>query len=615
MCGIAGIVSTSPAPAGDLGERLGRMQCRLRHRGPDDAGVFIAPDGRAAFAHTRLSILDLSPAGHQPMSTPDGRYTITFNGEIFNFDALRQELEQAGVAFQSRTDTEVILRLYEREGGDCVRRLRGMFAFAIWDDREKTCFLARDPLGIKPLYYWRSAGNLMFGSELRALLASGWVDAHPGMVGLYGYLTTGTVPEPATMARDVQMLDAGSWMLWREGRVRTQRYWQVAFRPGRMDRAEAAAVTREALVDSVRHHFVSDVPVGIFLSGGLDSTSVLALSQAAGAGTVSTYSIAFEEPKWNEGPLARRIAEHFGARHHEFTITADLGRTWLEEFIESVDQPTIDGFNTFCVSKVAHQHGAKVVLSGLGGDELFAGYRSFVTLPSVIQWMRATTMAQPLYRAIGAWMESHGDSSKARRLGDFMQKGASCAGFYRAFRAVFSHAEAAAIAQGLLPYGVVPPRGSREPELADGGTLRDAVSFFELTTYMRNQLLRDSDVMSMRWGLELRVPFVDSVLLDRITRIPASLRLRLGKRMLVEAVPELPSWVLHQPKRGFTFPFERWFGQSWRDLLGSAGPPAGVVVDTWYRGWALAMLRHWMVQHGVRAPSGILPAVESPRRS
>lgn len=601
MCGIAGIVRETEGPRDTIREAVVRMQACLRFRGPDDEGLFVSGDGRAAFAHTRLSILDLSPAGHQPMSTPDGRYTITFNGEIYNFMELRRELESAGVPLASRSDTEVILRLYERQGEACVRRLRGMFAFAIWDDVEKRCFFARDPLGIKPLYFCRASDGLVFASEIRALLKCDGIKGHLGMVGLYGFLTTGTVPEPATMLRGVQMLGAGHWMEWHGGRVRSESYWDVSFAPEAMGQEDAARLAREALVDALRHHFVSDVPVGIFLSGGLDSTTLLALSAEAGAGKVETYSITFEEPEWNEGPLARRIAEHFGSQHREFTITADIGREWLEEFLESVDQPTIDGFNTFCVSKVAHQCGAKVVLSGLGGDELFAGYRSFVTLPRVVQWMRATAFAGPMYRAAGAWLEGHSESSKARRMGDFMQKGNSCAAFYRSFRAVFAHAEAARLAAEMLPFNVVPGRGSREPVPEDAWTLRDAVSFLELTTYMRNQLLRDSDVMSMRWGLELRVPFVDSVLLEKLGRIPAALRLRHGKKLLVEAVPELPGWLLDQPKRGFTFPFERWFADRWRDLLRDAAPPRGIVVDTWYRGWALAVLRHWMRRNCVAA--------------
>lgn len=601
MCGIAGVIKSAEGPRDRVREAVSRMQACLRFRGPDDEGVFVSPDGRAAFAHTRLSILDLSPAGHQPMSTPDGRYTITFNGEIYNFLSLRKELETAGVPLASRSDTEVILRLYEREGPGCVRRLRGMFAFAIWDEVEKRCFFARDPLGIKPLYYYRTAEGLAFASEVRALLRGDGIEGRLGMVGLYGYLTTGTVPEPATLLRGVAMLGAGHWMEWRDGRVRVEKFWGVNFADEAMGREDAARLTREALVDSLRHHFVSDVPVGIFLSGGLDSTTLLALSAEAGAGRVATYSITFEEPEWNEGPLARRIAEHFGSEHHEFKITADIGREWLEEFLESVDQPTIDGFNTFCVSKVAHQHGAKVVLSGLGGDELFAGYRSFVALPRMIRWMGATGFAHPMYQRVGGWLESHSASSKARRMGDFMQKDNSCAAFYRSFRAVFAHAEAEELAATMLPYGVVPGRGSREPRPEEGWTLRDAVSFLELTSYMRNQLLRDSDVMSMRWGLELRVPFVDSELIETIGRVPAALRLRHGKKLLIEAVPELPRWLLDQPKRGFTFPFERWFADRWRDLLRDAVPPQGIVLDTWYRGWALAVLRHWMRRNGVAA--------------
>ena len=271
MCGIAGIL-TKTEIQNNLETLMLRMQTALQHRGPDDQGIYISPNRQVAFAHTRLSIIDLSTAGHQPMSTPDGRYWITFNGEIYNFRQLRHELETKGEQFHSQTDTEVILKLYQHQGAECVKHLRGMFAFAIWDNQEQTCFIARDPLGIKPLYYWQSGSTLVFASELRAILASKLpkIDLNPQ--GLYGYLVSGSVPEPYTLIEGIHCLPAGHWLHWRSDKFIQQQYWQIDFTPETISHTEAQEKVRKALIDSTEHHFISDVPVGIFLSGGIDSS-------------------------------------------------------------------------------------------------------------------------------------------------------------------------------------------------------------------------------------------------------------------------------------------------------------------------------------------------------
>ena len=330
MCGIAGIVGQAPLP--DLEVPLRRMQAALRHRGPDDAGIFIAPGRNAGFAHTRLSIIDLSPAGHQPMSTPDGRFTIVFNGEIYNFRELRRELMAGGVAFRSSSDTEVLLRMYERFGIRFVEQLRGMFALAIWDEREGQCLLARDPLGIKPLYLrvqGRGAGcELAFASEVRALVAGGVAEAEVDPEALMGYLRTGSVPEPLTILRGVECLSAGTILVWRAGRVQRLTYWELPLDQSPPDplqrggRADLVSHLREGLLDSVRAHHVSDVPVGIFLSGGIDSTALLALSRAIGQRDIRTFSISFAETSYQEGPAARRTAEAFGTDHYEWSPSA-----------------------------------------------------------------------------------------------------------------------------------------------------------------------------------------------------------------------------------------------------------------------------------------------------
>src|SRR4030095_2116709 len=417
VCGIAGILRD--AASATAANRVERMHTAIAHRGPDDRGVWQSPGGHAAYAHTRLSIIDLSPAGHQPMAIAAGRFTITYNGEIYNFAELRRSLTSAGATFRSNSDTEVILRLYELEGPACVERLRGMFAFAIWDQRERTCFLARDRFGIKPLYYHEAGGVLTFASEVRALVASG-VSTNLDPQATYEYFRSGSVPEPLTLFRGVRALEAGQYMIWRAGQVTTRQYWDINF-----DFEDAAAepvqATRTALLDSVAHHFVSDVPVGVFLSGGMDSTAIVALARAVQPEKLRTFSITFPGSPLDEGPQARRTAEHFATQHHEWAIDATTARPLFDEFLSAADQPSIDGFNTYTVSRLAGRQGVKVVLSGLGGDEIFGGYPSFqevTRLARVGLWVaRAGPAARGALRVAGAIA-----GSRVRRLSDLVAR-------------------------------------------------------------------------------------------------------------------------------------------------------------------------------------------------
>ncbi|MBS3029904.1 MAG: asparagine synthase (glutamine-hydrolyzing) [Dolichospermum sp. DET50] len=591
MCGIAGIINLNPNN-GNLEAKIKKMQTALQHRGPDDAGIYISTDKQTALAHTRLSILDLSPAGHQPMSTSDGRYLITFNGEIYNFQELRENLISQGEKFYSQTDTEVILKLYQRMGSDCVQHLRGMFAFAIWDDLEKTCFLARDHLAIKPLYYWQSGSNLVFASELRAVLASGLPAINMSVEGLYGYLTTGSVPEPYTLIADIHGLAAGNWLFWENGNTTKKQYWQINFTPEKISPPEAQEIVRTALLDSIKHHFISDVPVGIFLSGGIDSTTILALATQTQKSQLSTYSIAFAESEYNEGELAAKIANHFGAKHTEYQVTSSFAKGILPDFLKAIDQPSIDGFNTFCVSKVAHDNGMKVVLSGLGGDEIFGGYQSFQKVPQMVAWSQKLQILPFLSTGLAIGLERWGNSPKMQRLGNFLQQPPSFNAAYRTFRGIFSHEEACIIIQQLLGESFI------YQQQLDGNqnTPEDEVSFLELSRYMRNQLLRDSDVMSMNWGLELRVPFVDKVLLETVAPIPSSIRLAQGKKLLTQAIIEVPDWVINRPKKGFSFPFESWMNSEFGDYFQNLNIPPNIPINSWYRRWSLAILKHWWEQ-------------------
>ncbi len=592
MCGIAGILTVNHYQD-NLEKIIQRMQAALKHRGPDDAGIYISPARQAAFAHTRLAILDLSSAGHQPMSTANGRYWITFNGEIYNFQQLRQNLISQGEEFHSQTDTEVILKLYQRFGSDCVNYLRGMFAFAIWDDWEKTCFLARDHLGIKPLYYWKSGSNLVFASELRAILASGLPAINLSPEGLYGYLISGSVPEPHTLISGIDCLPAGHWLSWKPNGITKTQHWQIRFEPQDISIPEAQEIARTALVDSIKHHFVSDVPVGIFLSGGIDSTAVLALATQTQNEQLSTYSIAFEEAQFNEGDIAKETANLFNANHTEYKISPASAKELLPNFLAAIDQPSVDGFNTFCVSKIAHDSGIKVVLSGLGGDEVFGGYHSFQKIPQMLAWGKNLQALPFVSTSIGMGLANWGNSPQMKRLGDFLQHSPSTYSAYRSFRGIFSHQEASLIVEKYLGENSFPSADG----VADIGyfsTPEDEVSFLELSCYMRNQLLRDSDIMSMNWGLELRVPLVDSVLLDAVAPIPSNIRLAAGKKLLVQAVSELPDFVVNRPKKGFSFPFERWMSSEFGDYFNNINIPNNISLKPWYRRWSLAILKHWM---------------------
>jgi len=587
MCGIAGFLSTSSS--GRLEVLLQRMQKSLEHRGPDGQGIYISTDCKAGFAHTRLSILDLSSAGHQPMSTAEGRYWITFNGEIYNFQELRSQLQTQGEQFYSQTDTEVILKLYQRQGPDCLRLLRGMFALAIWDDLEKTCFLARDPLGIKPLYYWQSGLTLLFASELRAILATGLPAVNLSSEGLYGYLLNGSVPEPNTLIEGIRCLEAGHWLYWRSGHSTKRQYWHINFTPELISIAGAIEKVRCGLIDSIQHHFVSDVPVGVFLSGGIDSTAIVALARQTQQGHLRTYSIAFEESEWNEGEIAQRVAHEFETDHTEHIITASRGRDLLMQFLEAVDQPSVDGFNTFCVSQIAHEQGTKVVLSGLGGDELFGGYQSFHKVPQMVRMGKRLQAFGPISACAGRGMEYWGNSTQVKRLGNFLQQFPNTAAAYGCFRGIFSHSEACMIAKQYLPTSALPSRHSSY-DFSYLPSTEDEVSLLEISRYMRNQLLRDSDVMSMAWGLELRVPFVDHLLVEAIASIPSKIRLAPGKQLLVQAVPELPTWVVNRPKQGFAFPFEKWLTGEWSEWS-ECGP--NISLKPWYRRWSVTILQHW----------------------
>jgi asparagine synthase (glutamine-hydrolysing) len=595
MCGIAGILHQTGLPEPELRSKLERLMHALRQRGPDGQGLWQNKDGTAGLAHTRLAVIDLTPAAAQPMASACLRYHITFNGEIYNHNELRRELEETGTRFKTRSDTEVLLALFERHGPAMLSRLRGMFAFAIWDTHERSCFLARDPLGIKPLYYTQQQGCFAFASEIKALQTVGLVSSELNSLALYGYLLRGSVREPDTLLSQVNCLQAGHFLVWKDAHVQSQPFWRLQFPSHAFDAAAAVKETRSALLDTAQAHFVSDVPVGLFLSSGTDSNVLLALAKILGKSNLNTFTLGVDQDSLDETPLARRTAAHFGSTHHEWKITRQDAMEAFQEYLDAMDQPTVDGFNTFLVARFARLQGLKVAWSGLGGDELFGGYPSFAAVPKMLGLSNALHRIPGLAPLVGSALERWGPDSKWRRTGSFLKYTPSVNQAFLSFRSLFSVREARQIAAHYLHTSPdhVPSLNDSPPHAEHLG---NAISECETTIYMRNQLLRDSDVMSMAHGLELRTPLADATLFNRLTRIPAALRLQPGKRLLQQAVPELPHWITEKKKHNFAFPFESWLDSAWGSKFQALDGLLSKQKHPWFQRWTVFMLDHWLAK-------------------
>ena len=583
MCGIAGLFGQQQLAFSKIAD------LRLQHRGPDGQGHW--SDEIAELSHRRLAILDLSSSGQQPMTSACGRYVIVFNGEIYNFQDLRQKMIGQGVIFRSHCDTEVILELFARVGSLCLERLRGMFAFAIWDTQNQQAFLARDPLGIKPLYLLQlPGGGLAFASELRTLLALQGFNTHINSSALYAYLNTGSVPEPETLIQGIHLLPAGHTATWYQHHLQTTPYWKTTYHSDpAIDLETAISLTRQALQETVQSHLVSDVPIGLFLSGGLDSSSILALSQQS----LKTFTIGFAEANYDESERAAAIAAHFGADHHPLQLSMTQVRNWLPDFLSAIDQPTIDGLNTFCISRLAHEQGLKVVLSGQGGDELFGGYPTFEQVPKMQRWRSCLGPFAPL---LGQVLQQY-RSALSQRLASWLRTPPTLNSAYHCYRCIFSPQEAKTLLAhwglALNSLEIVPKH--HPTQLPNSQS--DQIAWLETNNYLRNQLLRDSDVFSMAWSLELRVPFVDQTLFEVIAPIPANIRLATGKQLLSNAVSDLPDWLLNQPKQGFRFPFQEWLDTDYNNDLNLPTTPDHLDLRPWYRRWSLFILQDWLQRH------------------
>jgi len=621
MCGIAGAFA-----AGAVAESVLLMTNAIHHRGPDDVGIADLPSTggtcSGTFGHRRLSILDLSMAGHQPMFSRDRRYCLTYNGEIYNYRELRGELERAGLTVQSTGDTEVVLAAWQHFGADALRKMRGMFAMAVWDMAQRRGYLVRDEFGIKPLYYAERNGAVLFASEVRALLASGRIPRTLSEEAVATYLATGSVSEPLSIIEGIRAVPPGCVLdIAVDGdgaRIAGVRRFAAPFVEVSEHRAPEgqAAGLRAAMRDSVAHHLISDVPLGLFLSGGLDSSSVVALASEVSDTTIDTFTVTFGDSVFSEAEPAREVARRFSTRHHEILLSAGDLLNALPDVFGAMDQPSLDGLNTFIVSRAVRAHGIKVVLSGLGGDELFAGYPSFRRAGSLASLWRLPANIRKL-----AGTARFGDA-RFQKVSEVLGQETPAFGAYLASRTLFGRERIRALTGRLRAGGGDQARFVEER--SGDLSLLQQVSFYEMTGYMRNTLLRDSDVFSMAHGLELRVPLVDREVARAALSAPDSLKLRRGssKPLLVQAMGDLlPKSLLQRPKQGFTLPFQHWMkdelfeevdsvlrsSQADQVGLGRAGV-RGVWSDfqrgrsgiNWSRPWALYTLLRWAHQNDVR---------------
>lgn len=634
MCGICGAIGIESKETGEAVVR--RMMRAIVHRGPDEEGLLAYP--RLAAGTRRLSIIDL-PGGSQPVWNEIGTLAVFYNGEIYNFHALRSELETAGHQFRTKSDTEVIVHAYEAWGEECVERLKGMFAFAVVEMPQgrsglpTRVFIARDRLGIKPLYYAIADGVLLFASEVRALLASGCVAANLSAEALSAFLLFGSVSEPMTLVEGVVSLPPGHCMTIPIGdkvsAAQPRAYWVIgtelasAARVSRDGEIQPASRIRSLLDEAVRSHLIADVPVGVFLSSGLDSTAIATLASRAQKG-IHTFTVVFPDAEFSEAGMARETAKRLGTDHCELTLSDQEMEARLDEAIAAFDQPSMDGINTYFVSWAARQAGLKVALSGLGSDELFGGYSSF---RNTVRVARMAALARFTPRPLRKFIANRAMDSNAFHLSADGSRKAIAAWLdpgslphpYFFTRALFTAQTTAswlhedgsewrgAAWGGWLAYA------TEETRSMDSFT---AISWLELRAYLVNTLLRDTDALSMRHSLEVRVPFLDSALVEFVLSLPESAKRdrQQPKALLIRALGDLlPSEFSALPKRTFTFPWENWLrgplGERVASGLADWSPALHARLDgrvargvwgdflagrtTWSRPWSLYVLNEW----------------------
>lgn len=668
MCGIAGAILTDTGDGDGVGRPLSgsvfrlveRMSEAQSHRGPDGSGLWRSRAGEVVFAHRRLAILDLSEAGAQPMIDAESGCAITFNGEIYNFVEIRRELESLGESFSSSSDTEVVLKALKRWGAAAVRRFRGIFALALWDPRAREVHLVRDPMGIKPLY-WTTVRDddsaqdvVLFASELRALLASGAVARRLDPAGVASYLWHGFVVGPTTMIEGVQLLPAASILTIcckptrdRQPSRQLSTYWHI---PLSSDRTATVDEVRSELRNTVRMQLVADVPLGVFLSGGIDSSALASQAIEVAEGPVHTFTVGFDVAGYDESRYAERVADAIKSHHTTIVLTERDFDEQLGDAFKAIDQPTFDGINTYFVSRAARDAGMTVALAGTGGDEIFGGYRSFADLPRALRagaWLPSRE-AFGIARTVIDWavvycmqagnalwwdvLEAAPPQVRWGKIGDALRAVPDILDLYQVFYALFTRESQATLADAAVrqfvsrqEYGLPSEVASAWRQRIRGRDVLDALSTLELSSFAGERLLRDTDAASMAVALEVRVPLLDHVFLEVLCGVEAERRYHpVGQKQLLRdvALHRIAPTLFERPKAGFVLPIDSWARSrlkpqieavlSEERLARRVGLRSGPLrtlwksfVDQrpgiyWSRIWALYVLMAWCERHDVR---------------
>jgi len=599
------------------------MTAAMSHRGPDADGFF--SEGKVALGHRRLSIIDLSSAANQPFSDHTGRYVMVFNGEMYNYLEVKSLL--GDYPFRTTSDTEVLIAAYARWGVDCLQHFRGMFAFAIWDRQEESIFIARDRMGVKPLYYHLDEDRLIFASEIRSILATGLVEKKIDHSALLEYFTFQSVSFPYTMIRGIQQLEAGCWTRISKGNTDYGRYWDVTTVARDFDFGNVAATRgriRDLLLQSVERRLISDVPVGAFLSGGIDSSAVVGLMAEAGSASPNTFNISFEEKEYDESTYADIIAKKFNTHHTRILLQPTVFLDELENALNALDTPSGDGINTYVVSKAIRQHGMTVALSGVGGDELFGGYpffRQYLQLRRKASWWGAPLAIRKLITGI---VPGQMQGRRGRMMQLLQSPSCGIQDIYPIFRQILSPGLIRELT--FLPGGEVNSTSIRHEILNRQEKIAclpimSQVSVAEYLGYTQHTLLKDTDQMSMAASLEVREPFFDQDLVEFVLAVPDELKNgSYPKSLLVESLkPLLPDEIVFRKKQGFLFPWNIWLKNDlrvfcekyinnmaqrpfingdrllayWRKFLG------GDKNTRWAEIWLFVVLEHWLEKNGI----------------
>ena len=594
MCGINGVFAYKDTAPPVEREEVLRVRDSMSVRGPDGEGLWMSDDRRVGFGHRRLAIIDLNPTGAQPMTTPAGNW-ITFNGEIYNYKELRAELQAKGYQFRSTSDTEVMLHLYTDRGIDMVNAMRGMYAFALWDAKEHALWLVRDPFGIKPLYYYDDGRTVRFASQVKALLKGGPIDHAPDAAGHVGFFTWGSVPEPHTLYKAIRSVPSGTAIRFdANGRRPENNFFNLTkefIAAEEREHSESVALPseeliREALNRSVRRHMVADVPVGVFLSSGLDSAAIAAFASVATQEPLRSITIGCAEYKGthsDETPVAKLLAQLYGCQHTERWCAKGHFVGEIETIMEAMDQPSIDGANTFLVSREASRAGLKVALSGLGGDETLGGYPSFSEIPRATRSLAPFARIPGLGRMVRFVVSKVPESYASPKYAGVVEYGRDIADIYFLRRALFMPWELANVMDADLVragWRELDVRGQLHAVTAGIRSDFFKISALEMTQYMRNQLLRDTDWAGMASSLEVRVPFLD---VDFVRTVAQHFARRPLSRTQILAwihTEELARRIASRAKTGFLIPLRKW-GE---DLLGNFKH-----TNRGLRGWARAV--------------------------